>query len=130
MLQDVVFALFGFALGIISLGIIIFSLRSKDEAMIQDLLDRITARTPGDYLSIIHFRNQHLKQKPQELFSKLKKKVGSVIPSFAEVEISQAKKEAAAAAVKEETDENHKHSLEFSAQQDLRIRQRRDTVLP
>jgi hypothetical protein len=129
MATSLVFVLFGFVLGVISLGTIMIVLRSKDEALIQDLLDRITAHTPGDYLSMIHFRNQHLKQKPGLLFEALKKKTGSKIPTVAEIEMDKAKRAASMDAKLNEVDEDFAFQKEFEAQQKLRENQKRDTVI-
>ena len=129
MAMSLVLLFFGFSLGVISTGIIVIILRSKDEALIQDLLDRITAHTPGDYLSMIHFREQHLKQKPGLLFEALKKKTGTKVPTVGEVEMDQAKRAASMDAKLNEVNEDFKYQREVEAQAKLRENQHRDTVI-
>lgn len=129
MLLSLAFLVFGFALGVVSLGFIILFLRAKDEALIQDLLDRITARTPGDYLSMIHFRKEHMAQKPGFLFEALKKKIKTPVPSLGEIEMEEAKRKAVAKAKGEEFDEAARWQREVELQADIRDRQHRDTVI-
>ena len=130
MLLNLVFILFGFFIGAISTAILILLIRNKDEALIQDLNDRILARTPGDYLSIIHFRKEHMSKKPYFLFDALKKKTKVTVPSPGEIEMAQAKAEAAKVAREQEFDDEKAHGAEFERQQDRRFRQNKDTVIP
>jgi hypothetical protein len=108
----------GFFLGVVSLGLFVLAVRSKDEALTQDLLDRITARDAGEYLNILYYRQQHLKQKTFAInpIKKIK------IPTQAEIEIDQAKKAA--------TDKSGDTFKEWQMQQTLRANTYRDTVLP
>ena len=111
------------------MGVIIITLRSKDEALIQDLLDRITARTPGDYLNIVYFREKNLPKTSGLIFKPLSKTKVNV-PTVGEVEMDQAKREAVARARKEDFSEDYKIQEEFDKAQKVRAVQMRDTVLP
>lgn len=107
----------GFLLGVVALGAFVLAVRSKDEALTQDLLDRITARDAGEYLNILYYRQQHLK-KPTFVLPAIKK---TKIPTQAEIETEKAKSAAA--------DKSNEHFKEWEMQQALRANTMRDTVL-
>lgn len=124
----------GFAIGVFCLGAILVFFQKRDDLLMQDLLDRLTANgSIPDYMSLLHYRKNELSKPMPKLdwwknfsFKPIKKNLN--IPTPAEIEMNQAKKAAAETAKEKEAPTAYD---EFEQQQnDRKRRMTFDGVMP